>query len=105
MSVMERTQLKGRWPYMDSFLNILRKPIQRGRFDGIVGNGMLSERAWQVYEIIQGSDRGPTQEEWGSMNINADLLDELEVTGMLEEALRTYYDCPTCHSRGERGFL
>jgi len=62
-------------------------------------------RAWQVYNIIQGSDRGPTQEEWGSMNINADLLDELEVTGMLKEALRTYYDCPTCHSQGEHGFL
>ena len=39
------------------------------------------------------------------MNINADLLDELEVTGMLEEALQTYYDCPTCHSQSEHGFL
>jgi len=87
MSVMEHTQLKGRWPYMDSFLNILCKPIQQRRIDGIVGNGMLSERAWKVYNIIEGSDWGPTQEEWGSMNINADLLDELEGTGMLEKAL------------------
>ena len=92
---------------MDSFLRILHKPIQRGKDDGIVGNGLDSESAWEVYDSIQRSGRGPTQKQWECMNVSVDSQKEFrsEVMGLLEVAAPTYYDCPTCHSRGGHGFL
>jgi len=105
--VLEHSHIKGKWPYMDSFLRILHKPIQRGKDDGIVGNGLDSESAWEVYDSIQRSGRGPTQKQWECMNVSVDSQKEFrsEVMGLLEVAAPTYYDCPTCHSRGGHGFL
>jgi len=51
---------------------------------------MLIERVWQIHSTTQGSDQGLIQKKWECMNINVDLLDELEVMGLLEDA--TYYD-------------
>jgi hypothetical protein len=102
--VIERTQLKATWPYLGHFLRLLRMPIQRGRNAGIVGNGMLVERAWRVYEAIRCTDRGPTRQEWASMNINIEEIDESNVGPIFEKSPK-YYRCPTCALQGENGVL
>lgn len=93
-------------PDMGHFLSILRKPIQRGKYDGIVGNGRLLRRAWDVYDNIQRTNRSSIQRELEYMT--AEFPEDWQVdrmSGAAAPEYYEYYECPTCHSKGDRGFL
>ncbi|KAG6371692.1 hypothetical protein JVT61DRAFT_9033 [Boletus reticuloceps] len=95
----------GPWPHLDVFLDILHRPIRCGKKDGIVGDGLLVGRAWEVFKESKKlyKDR-VTGKQWKYIGIDGHMLEgwEVEVSGMLEEE---YYDCPTCRSQGHSGLL
>ena len=102
MLVAKNTRVLATWPYRKSFLAILRKLIQRGKNNGIVGNGQLPSMAWEIFNEMDKSNEGPTAKDWNRMDVPVDLLEKWEVTG---EAPPQYYNCPTCSSQGGNGFL
>lgn len=97
--------MDGTAPYMDIFSNILQKPIQRGRNKGIVGDGWQTGIAWEIFKEMQQENRDLSTRDWDRMNVNIDQLEEWEVSGMLEDGLPKYYECPICLSHGRDSFL